>query len=293
MKQLMTIFLLASLVIQHSDAQNLEQKMMQQLGPCAETLWEEGEDYYTLKDAYAQNGYLSISGGWPTCGCGCEATVAAFRDAQKNYTFLRWEDWDCAQEFGCYSSGKIEDILPRDLSLNAFISEEKMPMQFNAKSYFYLELELPIHGTDILVKLKPLPLGMLGSSKNGLVYNTKSVQITDHAAANLRTIANIVETEEQLNLLKTNSLEQLPTALQERINRVLKQHYEYTWEDFYLLLMQSYDVYLIYEQLDYEEATLGWNRENARFFLKNKAKKPKKKTFLEFLKTTKTYEVLC
>lgn len=293
MKQLIAILLVGFFVTQNSNAQNLEQKMMDQLGPCAETLWEEGEDYYTLKDAYAKNGYLSISGGWPTCGCGCNATVAAFRDAQKNYTFLRWEEWDCAQEFGSYSSRKMEDILPRDFSLNAFVSEDRKAIEFNAKSYFYLELELPIHGTDIPVKLKPLPLGMLGNSKNGMVYNTQSVEVTDHAAANLRKIANTLETEAQLNLLKTNSLEKLPTGLQEQINKILKQHYEYTWDAFYLLLMQSYDAYLIYNQLDYEEAVLGWDRENARFFLKSKAKKTVKKTFLEFLRTAKTYEIIC
>jgi len=273
--------------------QSLEQKMLKQLGPCWETLQEEGEEYYTLEDKQVKNGYLSISGGWPTCGCGCEATLAAFKDAQKAYTFVRWEDWNCAQEFGLYTSRAIEDVLPKDFSLNSFVSKENAAINFQSNSYFYIEAQLPIYGTDVPVKLKPLPLGMVGSSKNGLVYNTQSIEILDRAAANLRNIANVLESEEQLGWLRTNNLNKLPKELQERIDKILKQHYQYTWAKFHALLEQAYVAYNVYIQLDFEEAVLGWDRTSARFFLKSKSKKPKLKTFLEFLRTTKTYEVIC
>ncbi len=292
MKQVLIALLLIGWV-EAALAQNLTEQLYQQLGPCATTLEEEGEEFHTLKDAYAKQGYLSISGGWPTCGCGCNATVAAFRDAQKKYTFVRWEYWDCAQEFGLYTSSNIEEVLPKGWSINSFVDAQKTPITELTQSYFYIAVELPIYGTDVHIKLKPLPLGMLGKSNNGLVYNTKSVEIMDATAANLRSIANLLETEAQLDLLQTKGIGALPELLQSKIRAILKQNHGYTEAKFERLLNEAHRAYRIYKQLDFDAAIWGWDRTQARFFLKSKTKKNGTKTFWEFLKTAKTYEVLC
>lgn len=272
-------------------AQNLEKMLWDNVKKCNEQIAAEGEDFYSKKAVHPRNGYLSVAGGWPTCGCGCEATVAAFKDVQSKYTFVRYEDWNCAQEFGIYTSKNVHDVMPKDFTIGSF-SRSGVANFPTDKSYFYIEIELPLHGTEVAVELKPLPLGMVGKGKNGLSYNTESVEIIDQAAANLTEVAQILSSVEELDYLRKGKLELLPKATQKKIQAILRS-YNRSFESFGKTLQEAYQAYQIYQQLAFTTAVFGWDRTEARLFIKSKSIPPEKMNFLVFLRSTRTYLSIC
>ncbi len=56
---------------------------------------DEEENYANVIDD-SNNGYLKVSGSFPTCGCSCESIVGAFRKDDNTFLFLEENIWSCS-----------------------------------------------------------------------------------------------------------------------------------------------------------------------------------------------------
>lgn len=293
------IILLLLLPFWGTSQTSLEKMLWEAVKPCDDTtkdnaidLEDEPEAISKNVDYQAKNGYLSISGSWPTCGCGCTSTAAGFKDSKGNFTILRYDFWSCEDKFsGIYASRKLEEVMPEGFGLNSF-SDQKIETSGN--SYFHLLADIPAKGTDTKITLELFPLGMSAKSKNGLSYNSENVIVKDNGFYNIVSILENIENQKQLDGMLSNQYSGLPNAILNAIKENTGTDQTFTsQEDFHnsLLFLQEY--YKAYSKLNYTEIILAWNKETARFSIKSKSGSPKKMTFLEFLRETAFYSPKC
>lgn len=143
----------------------LSQQLWDQVQDCYnhfEDMDDDGKpDYDGIDDS--RNGYLKISGSWPTCGCGCATTVAAFKDNAGKYTFLKKSESNCNWEHIISSNRPMEEILPEGFGIKSFITNEEIPSVENA--IFYYDMEIPQFGTDTKISIYLIPFGLVMKSK--------------------------------------------------------------------------------------------------------------------------------
>lgn len=276
---------------------NLEKMLWEAVKPCDDAIKEyndglEGTEIDKKIDYQAKNGYLSIEGSWPACGCGCKSTAAGFKNSKGNFTILQYDRWTCEDKFGgIRSSKKLDDLMPEGFGLNAF-SDQKITTDGN--SYFHLVAEIPAKGTDTKVIVELFPLGMVAKSKNGLSYNTDNASIENYTLYNIRNVFAKVENQKQLDAMLNNQYSSLPnTILNEIKDNVGTDKTFASQEDFHKSLIFLYEYYKAYSKLNYTEIVLAWNKETARFSIKSKSGNPKKMTFLEFLVDAAFYSPSC
>ena len=284
-------------------AQSLHQQLWNSVKSCDEAIksaFDEHEieqnnpDVYERLEEHISNGYLSIKGSWPACGCSCDATVAAYRDAQKNYTLLREEHWSCDNKFGIYASRPLEDVLPPGLGLKTFM-ENSATADLDGNAYFYLKADIPLKGTETVVHLKLLPLGMYAKSSNGIAYNTEQAQIKmPHIYFSIGTIIKKLEDKKELQQLFDQEYDQLSSAVVQALNAKIGADKPFQSKaDFQKMLRFLQGYHEAYQQLKYSELSLKWNREKARFEIGEKRGNWQKVTFYEFLKTMPYFDVGC
>ena len=90
MRIVFLLFMIMSFAANSYAQKTLSQQLWDQVQACYsnfEDMDEDGKPDFTAVDD-SRNGYLQISGDWPTCGCGCTSTVAAFKNHSGKYTFL-------------------------------------------------------------------------------------------------------------------------------------------------------------------------------------------------------------
>lgn len=279
---------------------SLEKMLWEAVKTCDEAIKEnnadataEGEEIDKKVDYQAKNGYLSIEGSWPTCGCGCKSTAAGFKDSKGNFTILQYENWNCEDKFGgIRSNKKLEDLMPEGFGLNAF-SDQKI--ETNGNSYFHLIADVPAKGTDTKVTLELFPLGMMAQSKNGLSYNTDYTTIKKMSIYNAMSIIEKIENQKQLDAMLNNQYSNLPKAVLDEIKDNIGENQTFdSQEDFHKTLLSLHEYYKSYSKLNYTEIILAWNKETARFSIKSKSGSPKKfSSFLDFLKNATFYSPKC
>ncbi|MEM6532450.1 MAG: hypothetical protein AAF654_07490 [Myxococcota bacterium] len=144
-------FLFAVLFIRSASAAPLETRLDAAISGCRNNFAFDAEDSpKQIRDI--RNGYVSIDGDYPTCGCNCAAQAAAFKTAGGEYRILAYHTDDCS-----FRSELVGDdwakVLPADLRpwFGLDLPAEDRPA-------FYLEPSIPRKGTDLELRLKPLPL---------------------------------------------------------------------------------------------------------------------------------------
>ncbi len=117
-------------------------------------MFEEDSDLRPEEIKDVRNGYVRIAGSYPTCGCECAATAAAFKTAAGAYHVLSFETWSC--EWKSVFGGDWRAVLPANL--RAELAPQLAGHQ--GEAVFVLHAELPRHGTDVVITVKPIPLGL-------------------------------------------------------------------------------------------------------------------------------------
>lgn len=279
-----------------ASAQTMKENLFNMVSRCHDAWKSEGTDvdengkefeYGSIKYDLP-NGYVETSGGWPTCGCGCEAQAAAFKDINGRYTYLKYEEFNCDDYGKSESNRDILDIMPEGFGLKSFTSYYSWkPSDYS----FQLKFIIPKKGTDMNVKLRVLPLGSIPNDVNGLTYKS-SGNIKNYTTLHcLRHVAKAVDNNTLL-MMAEGKFDEISTEQIELFQKSVSSHSnggEVTDSDVLSCIIDVKKMYDIYLSLDCVDMTLKWNKQTARFEIKSKGPKAPACSFKEFLTNVVEY----
>jgi hypothetical protein len=283
--------------------------------PLKERLWERADHCHSMFEDVdndgkldmsdviddSQNGYLSVSGGWPPCGCECGTTVGAYKHGNGNYTLLQSEEYKCEWIRRISSDRKLKEVFPENFGINTFIPGFKQKSDKNTNAVFYLNITIPRIGTDTKVFLELIPFGMAIKSEDILCYeinerNEKTLNCK--SIYGIKEIVSKAEDENTLNLLLKGSFDSISVHDRLIIQQTIttdkddESHFK-SQQELSQYLNSLKNIYEIYLSVENSQVTLGWNKEKGRFFVKEKSKPIKKVSFREFLLKNEYWSQVC
>jgi len=243
----------------------------------------------------AKNGYLHIEGDFPTCGCACSSTVGGYKKADGSYTLLKYEEWSCSTDYGVYSNENLSEILPEGFGLAMFFAAKGALTDTLQIGQFYVEVEIPRYGTETILNLKLMPLGLNNPCQGGICLRTVT---DDQGFVYPREIIDLskeLDSNDDLLKIMKGNYESLTPSISELLNSFFNQEYkDYTEQDFNKELRSMYTRYQVYQKLKYTTLIMDWNREEGRFYIKDKKENKKElESFLQFLKAGNYYAPGC
>jgi hypothetical protein len=287
MKYLLLFFIFLMLLPGTHQAQSLSEALWSRVNICYsnfEDMDEDGQpDFNKIDDA--RNGYLQISGSWPTCGCSCSATVGAYRNSQREYVILQSESASCSWEKSTTSNRNIRDILPEKFGIHHFSSEliEPRPDQ----PVFFLDVEIPRVGTDTRARLELVPFGLKPAGEGALCFEYREEESFSNCnfLYGILDIARKISSDETLNHILSGEFEQIPAKDRVVINEMIgsSSNQFATPAALQQSLIALKEIFDLYQSLDSLEIILGWDRTKSRFYIKEKIARPPKASFQEFL----------
>lgn len=247
-------------------------------------------DFSEIDDS--KNGYLQISGGWPTCGCSCTSTVGAYKNSTGDYTLLQSDEMNCDWARKVSSNKEMSTILPDGFGINSFAS---LPIVEKSDSpLFFIDFEIPHVGTDTKVKIELIPFGLFPEGEQIICFEYKQEE-TQKSLRGISNIAKNLTDDNTINHLLNGDFNKINSSDNKLIiNEIGTDNSRFVSmqeiQKYVKKLKQIYDVYTI---LDTNELTLGWNRIESRFYIKEKGKKLSKTSFKEFLVENVYWGWLC
>ncbi|HQJ75137.1 MAG TPA: hypothetical protein PKW14_06125 [Bacteroidota bacterium] len=241
----------------------------------------------------SKNGYLQISGNWPTCGCSCTSTVGAYKNNVGDYILLQSEKFTCNWEKKISSNKELKDILPESFGIKDFISEpinEKIDHPI-----FFVDFIIPRIGTDTRLKIELIPFG-LKPDGNGLIcfeFKEKNGFSNCKSLYRIREIADKIQDEKTLEYILNGNFDNISRDDKKIIMETIGDDDSRfkSKEELQRSLLELRKIYNIYIKLDNTELILGWNRE--KFFIKEKQGKPEKISFKKFLIKNEYWSPIC
>ncbi len=281
-----------------TSAQNktLKQQLWDRINPCYsmfEDMDEDGKpDYDELIDD-AQNGYLKISGAYPTCGCSCSSTVGAYKDAGGQFTFLQTDSWSCEQTESFSSNHKMEDVLPENFGLQVFIPSYQSNMKLN-RSVFFLKVEIPHYGTDTKISLEMIPFGINMKSGYPIVY-AYTTENADFKYTSIGMFVNDITQEVSLEYILKAEYSKINDVDQTNINKMIGNDWGSfdSKEEITAYLIEMYKAYDLYNKIEFKDVLLGWDKAKSRFYIKEKKNKVQTLSFKDFLLNCKYWGPAC
>lgn len=281
------------------NAQTMKENLFNMVSRCYNAWKSEGTDidengkkfeYGNIKYDLP-NGYVETHGGWPTCGCGCEAKAAAFKDANGQYTYIKYEEFNC-DDYGISDSNRnILDIMPEGFGLKSFTDYYLgKPSDYS----FQLKFIIPKVGTDMNVKLSVLPLGSVPNDVNGLTFKSTGNIKNAFTLHCLQYIAKEVDNNTLLWAAE-GKFDELSAEQQEKFQKIVSSYNSHNnggeafYSDILLCIIDVKRMYDIYQSLNCVDMTLKWNKQTARFEIKSKGPKVPACSFKEFLTNVVEY----
>lgn len=256
-----------------------------------EDIDDDGEpEYKKIEDA--KNGYLHISGGWPACGCGCSSTVAAFKNSNGEYCFLMQEEEYCEWKKRISSNYSLSKIFPENFAVEFF--QQNTDFQTLSSPAFYIDFKIPQYGTETTAHIEIIPFGIpvkstdfycYGYSENADCTPIGSIQHIVRKSIDYSTIDYIIQGE-------FNKISQVDSVLVSKYVGELYGQFK-TLQDLQQTLIHLNNIYNVYNQLEYRDIILQWNKENSKFEIKSKINKPTKLNFKEFLLVHNYWGITC
>ena len=295
-KLLFTILIASNLSSQSKSP--LSKLMWKQVKTCysnLEDMDEDGEiDFDELIDD-SKNGYLKISGGWPTCGCTCENTVGAFKNNKGQYTLIKKDSWGCSWINRITSNRNLRTVFPTSIEHNGFF-EKEIDNDTN-KASFYIDIEIPRKGTDTKVSIHTIPFGLSIKSKSivSFGYYQDSDNGNYKSIYYLRDIVKKTNDTSVLNHILNNDFEKISEVNNNIISKYIGNDDSRfnSMEDLSITLNHIKKVYEEYNQIQHKWLILGWDREKGNFYIKEKGPKPQKISFIEFLIEKRYWSAMC
>lgn len=290
MKNIITLLLFLGLTVNVS-AQSMKESLFNMVSRCYQAWKSEGEGTNIVKNGEENeygsieydipNGFVRTSGGWPTCGCGCEAKAAAFKDAKGKYTYVKYEEWDCVDYGVSVASRKLEEILPEGFGIETFVG---YPIESLDKYSFQAKFIVPMVGTEMDVNLSVLPFGSVPNNINGLTFETTAQINSTPALDCVRSISYDKKIDNNTYLLLAEGkYDKIPADQREIIDKELTVN-KISKHELCMCMMDLKEMYDIYESMECHSVRLKWNRQTARFEIKSRGGKAPSCTFENFIK---------
>ncbi len=283
MKQLL-FSTLVLLIAGQAQAQSLSEILWDRVNACYVNFEDFNEDGIPEFDKVddAKNGYLQISGSWPTCGCSCRSTVGAFKNSAGEYIFLQSDQSSCDWKRVLSSNRPLDQILPPNFGINAFAGApitEKL-----AYPAFFIDLEIPHYGTDTKASIELVPFGIIPEGQSNFCFAYQQ-QKAPKLLSSLATLVKELSEEQSLGYILEGEFKNLAPQDEACMQKYIGQdalHFQ-SQEELRQHLLNLQQIYRIYAQLDAFEIILGWNRSESRFYIKEKIKTSNTMTFKQFL----------
>ncbi|MEL7005636.1 MAG: hypothetical protein AAFN93_23335 [Bacteroidota bacterium] len=252
------------------------------------------EHYYDTLIDDSNNGYLHIAGSWPACGCACKSTVGGYKKNDGSYTLLKYEEWSCSTNYQTTSSENLLNILPTDFGLGMFANDDHEPVELGEISYFYIELEIPQHGTETILHLKLIPFGMINKCTGGICTGTLVGNENQQYLSEIVELSEEIESDDILMQLVNSEFDELDDATENLLKSFFENEYkDYTKEEFEQDLQRLYYAYTAYTELAYNSIIMDWDKQIGRFYLKEKKEAIRYTSFLQFLRQGRFYSPSC
>lgn len=292
------VFLMAFVVSSSLCAKSLKADLWEQVDSCSSQIISDDPDFTSdaqiLEDV--RSGYLSVSGTYPACGCGCSNTVAAYKKANGNYLYFGNESWSCSFSYRVYSSESIDRVLPTDFGFSSFAEEGAGEV---SDGLFYVQTMIPRKGTDTKIVINAVPFGIGKVCDGSVCY---SISATDPTK-----LTDMYELRELVRKVTDGNL----------LNKLLNGHFSKLLPDEIALLRTTfgesscseascpigielhdylktvYRKYVMYKKIRYKEIILGWDKQAGKFFIKNKIGINNHQSFYEFLKSGEFWVPTC
>ncbi|MEO0469138.1 MAG: hypothetical protein AAF206_05920 [Bacteroidota bacterium] len=287
--------LLTFFFLNHLSAQSLSEQLWQKVENCwshFEDMDEDGKvDYDELIDD-ARNGYLKVAGEWPTCGCGCENVVGAFKDMSGQYTLLEKENWNCSWQHHILSNRDLDVVFPTKL-LESYLWKSA-ETAINGQAAFYLDIEVPRYGTDMNIAFKLIPLGIVATTERPIAFSYQE-EGTRQSYHTLRDLATSLEDPTALDHFVNKDYGKLSAEDQSEFDNLLGDGFG-EFKDLEILhrhLSYLEKVHAQYQKLNYTSLVLGWNKKAGSFYVKENGERPPVMDFATFLQEMRYWMVVC
>ncbi|SHJ98109.1 hypothetical protein SAMN04488028_102365 [Reichenbachiella agariperforans] len=247
-------------------------------------------DFNKIDDS--KNGYLKISGSWPTCGCSCSSEVGAFKNSSGSYIILQSDEVECCWERRISSNHDLIEILPDGFGINNFTSEPiKSDMDY---SVFFLGIEIPRIGTDTKVKIELIPFGLFPKGVNLICFEYQQENHHKYLYG-IRDVAKEMSDIETINYLLNGSFDKISPTDNLLISKEIgtdDSRFK-SMEEMREYLIQLKNTYDLYCKLKTNELILGWNRNESKFYIKDEGEKIQQITFRDFLINNRYWSWMC
>ncbi|MFC5047614.1 hypothetical protein ACFSTE_06225 [Aquimarina hainanensis] len=290
--------ILISQIIYAQNNKTLSKKLWTQAQSCYSMLEDmDGDgnvDYDEIIDD-SKNGYLKISGSFPTCGCNCENTIGAYKTSKNKYIFIKEYSWSCSWKKGISLSDSVNKIFPFDFEAEGFF--QKKIDNPNHIAAFYLDFEIPRKGTDTKVMIQLIPLGLRVESERNIEFSYTEENRFSYSdnLAEIQRIASQIKNNKTITHLLNRDFDNITEEDRKIIREAIGKNdnrFE-SRETLIKCLQELKQIYDLYTQIKYEWLILGWDRNNGKFYIKEKGKRTESHSFIAFLKNSPIWNAVC
>ncbi len=239
----------------------------------------------------SKNGYLYISGSYPTCGCNCSSSIGAYKDVNGNYTLLQSDYSGCDWMKKTTSNRLLSEILPEDFGIKSFTTKDIVTDSISP--LFYVEFEIPQLGTDTNVNLNLVPFGMKIKEDELICYEYSEYKSEKTSYYNIMELIRSLTDKNSLVSILSGNFKIIDKADIELIEKSIEKKQFLSKNDIQEQLKTLKKVYDVYIQIECTNLTLSWNRKTAKFEIKQLGKKQTKETFNDFLLNNLFWTALC
>ena len=255
--------------------------------------FDDTPEVYRLEPGY---GFAVIQGSYPTCGCSCSITAAAYQVADGSHRFLGREEWDCASTRGL-TGPDWSQVLPSGLRSRLLPKAAKEP----APAVAVLDAQLPHKGTDTTLRLAMIPIGMEVSCPGRLCDRVSASKGTmQYLYFEGQVVAQLIEaglSSADLEAFGRSGSTSLSDAGQAIVGKVIRP--QTPDRDETLRKVQNYlaialERWVWVQQLTSTALTLGWNRDQGAFEVAaSQSTSAGIKTFLDYLRQVEGLQQSC
>lgn len=279
-----------------------------QNGSLSEELWNRIQDCYSMFEDFdedgkldfetlvddSKNGYIEVSGSYPTCGCSCTDIVGAFKGLDGSYTFIEEELWSCSWIHSIKTNRSLMSVFPNDFGIKSFAPSAS---DVSPYAFFYLDIDIPRVGTDTKISIELIPFGMYIKHNQTLCFGIDESKCENSCVSlsEIISIAEQVKSDQTLDYLSQgnyNSIINEDKATIEKIisneNRDIKNI-----DDLMKYIRDLKERYEFYKKIEYKNMVLGWDKAEKKFYIKSKGAAEEDKGFRDFLVHHSYWGLVC
>lgn len=250
------------------------------------------------EDASWSNGYYYVEYAVPGCGCECRNTVGAYTKDDGSYALLSSSYGQCSFDNGLRSNLTFDNFFPPTFGLQTFFEN---PIGLPDTSYpalFYLTAKIPKRGTETVLNLKLVPLGMNLFSQNGLcyrIYEDDYTRMNNNYYGYYEDMAKKISGSTAINLMMNGEFKKLNASDKGIVDSIINRKYHErncrfrSYSQIEKSLHHLFYIYSWYNKLSYTIIVMDWDVAEGRFYIKEKKGRPKRISYLDFLRSYNFY----